>query len=90
MVDLLHDPSGLVPHHLGEAVILVGSGDTEISWQLTRHSVNAFAGKRVALLNRRHIEYAVTKGAEYNRGVSDIGLVCEHDLENGDVFNDRR
>ena len=90
MVDLLHDRGRLIANYFGEAEVLVGSEGMGISGRRTRYLETLFAGKRIGLLNGRHVENAVAKGPEDDRRVTDIRLVGEHDLENGDVLNDRR
>jgi hypothetical protein len=38
----------------------------------------------------RHVQDAVTKGAEGDAGVADVGVVGQDDLEHGEVANDGR
>jgi hypothetical protein len=87
VVDLLHDHGGLVANHFGEAKVLVGPGVMRISWPLKMD----FCGKkRPCSLDGRNIENAMPKGTECDGRIANVGEICEHDLKNGNVSNDRR
>lgn len=45
--------------------------------------------EKMCLLYRSDIENAVAEAAKCDGGMANVGLVGEHDLENGDVANDR-
>jgi hypothetical protein len=90
VVDPLHNDGWFVANHFGEATVLVGPGVMRISWQPTRRSGKCCCWERARLLRGSNIENAVAKGTECDRGVTDVALVREHDLENGDVSDDRR
>jgi hypothetical protein len=80
MIDLAHDICGVVPNVLWEALVLIGSiGRDRQRCAITQCCQN--------LLDRSNIENAVAKGTECDGGVANIGLVGEHDLQDGNVTN---
>ena len=80
MINCAHDICGVVPNVLWEALVLIGSIGHEI---VSRAQLTIQCYQN--LLDRSNIENAVAKGAECDRGVANIGLVGEHDLQDGNV-----
>lgn len=54
-----------------------------------RRQTNSATPRKCCSLEGRDIEDAVAEGAEGDGGVADIGVVGEHDFEDGDVIDDR-
>ena len=81
MINTFHDGRGLVANDLGVAVILIGSG-TILAWKSKEQD------KRI--LHGRDIENTVTEAAKCYRGMANIRLVHQFDLQDGNVANDRR
>ena len=90
-VDLGHDDGWLVADVLGEAEVLIGSiPSNSVPTDEMRSRPGRVPTQRgvVYSLYGWNVENAVAEGAKGDGGGADVGVVGEHDFEDGDVFDD--